>query len=254
LVSSLAENAGLRKASIVLRRLGTCGGQALLDPEQPHAPASMIKVPIAAVLVADWAEGRSAPADLVTVEAQNLTPNDLPSPLVAGYRSSLEEVAGLMLTRSDNVATNVLIDVLGRERVGERCRSWGLQATAVRRKLSGALPLIEDPAATGRNSHPAGDSARLFGLIAQGSHFPNRWLLAALAAQEWNEKLPVGLSAGDRFAHKTGDTDEVSHDGGILDLAAGPRWIVVVYSALPSSPANDERFGRFMRDLRPHLA
>jgi beta-lactamase class A len=217
------------------------------------APASMIKVPIAAALAESWAAGSHQPGHTVEIGSENQTPNDLPSPFVPGYRATLEELGRLMLTRSDNVATNVLIDVLGREAITERCRAWGLRGTAVRRKLSGALPLIDDPGASGRNAHPAADSALLFERIARAPASDGGWLLRALHAQEWNDKLSAGLRPGDRFAHKTGETSEVSHDGGILELPGGARWIVVVYTALAPLPENEARFAHFMRALRPHL-
>jgi len=56
--------------------------------------------------------------------------------------------------------------------------------------------------------------------------------------------------AGDAFAHKTGDTDEVSHDAGILTLAGGSRWVVVVYTGLPSSDDVD----RSLRGLHARAA
>lgn len=213
----------------------------------------MIKVPIAAAVTRLWAEGACRGADQVTIAEANLTPNDGASPFAPGYRATLEELARLMLVRSDNVATNTLIDVVGRERATAFAREWGLGATAIRRKLSGSLPLIPDPEASGRNAHPAGDAARLFELIAQDALPGAPWLRGALASQEWNTKLSAGLAPGDRFAHKTGDTDEVSHDGGILELTSGRRYVVVVYTALPSSTENDARFGEFMRRLRPLL-
>ncbi|MGH7714436.1 MAG: serine hydrolase, partial [Vulcanimicrobiaceae bacterium] len=74
-----------------------------------------------------------------------------------------------------------------------------------------------------------------------------------LERQEWNTKLSRGLIAGDRFAHKTGDTDEVSHDGGILLTADGERYVVIVYSASASCEATDERFAALMRALRSSL-
>jgi beta-lactamase class A len=74
-----------------------------------------------------------------------------------------------------------------------------------------------------------------------------------LAAQEWNEKLNAGLLTWDRFAHKTGDTSEVTHDGGILSTGEGKRFVVVVYTGLPSTPENNARFGPFMRQIRDLL-
>jgi beta-lactamase class A len=78
-------------------------------------------------------------------------------------------------------------------------------------------------------------------------------LLGLLANQRWNTKLSRGLDSGDRFAHKTGDTSEVSHDGGILTTASDRRYVIVVYTGLPSSDEVDARFAEFMRALRPRL-
>jgi len=247
--------AGLRDASVVLEPLeGTAAQRAFLAPEAPLYPASMIKVPIAAALAVAYEEGRYAPGDRVRVDAGNVTTNDAESPFVLGYEGTLDEAARAMLSASDNVATNLLIDVLGRAWIGTVCREkLRLTATAVRRKLSGSLPLLDDPDATGRNAHPAADAARLFSAIARERDGHFGWIYDALAAQVWNDKIPPGLRTGDRFAHKTGDTDEVSHDGGILTLADGRSYVLVVYSSLPSTPESDARIANFTRALRDAL-
>jgi beta-lactamase class A len=250
-----ARDAGISDPSVVLEPLeGTAGPRATLDPDAARYPASMIKVPIAAALALAYAEGRHAPNDRIRVEAGCVTTNDAPSPFVLGYEGTLDEAAGAMLSASDNVATNVLIDVLGRAWIGNVCRErLGLAGTAVRRKLSGSLPLIDDPEATGRNAHPAADAATLFSAIARDREGRFGWIFDALAAQVWNDKIPAGLWPGDRFAHKTGDTDDASHDGGILTLADGRAYVLVVYSSLPSTPESDARIAHFTRTLRAAL-
>jgi hypothetical protein len=79
------------------------------------------------------------------------------------------------------------------------------------------------------------------------------WVYDALLAQRWNDKLSRGWRPGDVFAHKTGETDEVSHDGGILTLPGGRRFVIVVYTEMGSSPAADGRLGEFAKRLRPLL-
>jgi beta-lactamase class A len=254
-ILSAAGAAGVSDPSVVLEPFeASADAPASLDPEAPLYPASMIKVPIAAALALAFHEGRYDPTDRVRVEAGNVTTNDAESPFVLGYEATLDEAARAMLSASDNVATNLLIDVLGRAWINTVCREeLGLTATAVRRKLSGSLPLIDDPEATGRNAHPAADAAKLFSAIARERSGRFGWIYDALAAQIWNDKVPAGLSPGDHFAHKTGDTDEVSHDGGILTLADGRTYVLVVYSSLPSIPESDARIARFTRTLRDAL-
>jgi len=251
LLGELAAEAGLRDPSIVVHELSDGGASAMFEAERALYPASMIKVPIAFALDEAQATGEVSLNDEVIVAEANMTCNDAPSPFVSGSAARLGALGHAMLAASDNVATNVLIDVLGRERVGAVCARLGLRDTHVRRKLSGALPLIDDPQATGRNSHPADDAARLLGRLALDAG--RTWIRDALAAQVWNDKLSRGFPPGDVFAHKTGDTDDVSHDGGILTVRDGRRFVIVVYTALAAIPENDAKHAAFARALRPYL-
>jgi beta-lactamase class A len=240
-------------AAIYLATLDRTAPRLAVDSGRAIYPASMIKTPLAAAAAIAVAASRLRWDDPVEVEAANMTFNDAPSPLEPGYRSRVAELVELMLTRSDNVATNVLVDRLDRARATADIRALGLRETAFHRKLSGRLPLIDDPGATGRNNHPAREAADLFERIARGNVPSSGRLERLLAAQIWNTKLSAGLASGDAFAHKTGDTDEGSHDGGILALAGGHRYVLVVYTELASNDETDARFAEFMRRLRPRL-
>lgn len=250
---SLALGAGLGDAAIELTELTGDGRTAAVDSVQPIYPASMIKTPLAVAAAMAEDAGRIGWADRIVVDPDNMTTNDAPSPLVPGAVATIRELVELMLARSDNVATNMLIDVLGRERASADLAALGFATTAIRRKLSGALPLIADPQASGRNTHPAADACTLFARIARNDVPGAAFIEAVLAMQYWNTKLTCGLEPGDRFAHKTGDTDEVSHDGGILTLASKRRYAIVVYTLRASDDETDRCFGDFMRGLRPHL-
>ncbi|HEX3465761.1 MAG TPA: serine hydrolase [Candidatus Elarobacter sp.] len=250
----LAGQTGLGDARIHVRRLGGEGEAWARDDGRPVYPASMIKVPLAVAAGVAIREGRLRWDTPVTVDARNETLNDAPSPMVPGYATTVEELVTYMLQRSDNVATNQLYDVLGRERATAAIQALGFTGTAFHRKLSGSLPLIDDPEASGRNTFPAREAAELFAAIAEDRVPEAAVLRRILATSWWDVKLSRGLEPGDAFAHKTGDTDECSHDGGILTLHDGSRWIVVVYTELASGEENDLRFGAFMRTLRPHLA
>ena len=215
----------------------------------------MIKLPIAMVLAALCEAGAYRLADDIEIVPENMTANDAPSPFAPGERAELGDLAHAMLADSDNVATNVLIDVLGRDTLTEACRAFGLRAKRPSGESCRArLPLIDDPAATGRNAHPADDAAALLHLLARDAARRRSWVYEALLAQRWNGKLAAGFDERDHFAHKTGDTDEVSHDGGILTLPDGRRFVFVAYSAMPATPATDARFAAFSRDVRARLA
>jgi beta-lactamase class A len=251
-----AAQAGLHPFAAVVRRLDAPGPDIAVSEDAAFYPGSMLKTPLAAAALDLVQTGELDLGHSYEVSQDNMTVNDKPSPLVPGYASPLSELLDLMLTRSDNVATNMLYDVLGRERATEIVRRrFGLEGTAFYRKLSGALPLIQDPAWDRQhmNTHPPADAARMFELIAR-CEVPFAWMLrTTLARQEWNNKLSCGLQTRDQFAHKTGDTDEITHDGGILETANGATYIVVLYTGMESTDENNGRFGTFMAAVRTHL-
>jgi beta-lactamase class A len=253
LLAEAAAKVGLAPASFVVTRLDRAGAQLAVDADHPFYPASMIKTPLALAAFALVQSSVLNLDEIFPVTQANMTANDKVSPLVPGFAAPLHQLIELMLTISDNVATNMLFDALGRERATHIVQNqFGLTKTAFYRKLSGSEPLIADPGWDGvhRNSHPAGDAARLFEMIAR-DEVPFAYLFRSiLARQHWNDKLPAGLYPGDRFAHKTGDTDEVTHDGGILDTQEGASYVIVVYTGMVSNDANNARFGPFMSAIR----
>jgi beta-lactamase class A len=251
-LADLAAQAGLDGARIHLIEIDGVRAWSLDDGAYIY-PASLIKLPLAAVAAAEVTRGVRRWDDAVTVGAGAWTVNDAPSPLEIGNSASLEELVTLMLQRSDNVATNVLIDLFERGAASALLGELGFPGTRVRRKVSGALPLIYDPQADGRNRFPPAECAAMLLAIARGGLPDAARLRTILAENWWNTKLSSGLLPGERFAHKTGDTSDVSHDAGILELCDGSRWVLAVYTELEASEANDPRFGAFLTLLRPHL-
>lgn len=252
LLAALCRDNGLEPASAIVAELGPGGRATALAPYEPFYPASMIKVPLVAAAFVTGLELDSRHV----VRSENMTANDADSPLVPGYRTTLRELMHRAIADSDNIATNELFDIVGRERATSIARTTlGLNATTFARKLSGSEPLIDDPQWDGatRNAHPAGDAARLFAGLALGEVAGAREIYDMLLAQRWNDKLSGGLRENDVFAHKTGETSEVTHDGGILETAEGRRYVVVLYAGLPSAPETNSRFGPFMRALRERL-
>jgi beta-lactamase class A len=254
-LAGLASDSGIENPSLVVGRLDVSESWHELDPSRATYPASMIKTPLVAACLQEIATARFSLNDRIRIAESNMTDNDAESPLVPGYEATVDELMRLAIDRSDNVATNQLFDLIGRERATDLARGLGLERTRFSRKLSGSTPLIDDPEWDGvhRNAHPAGDAALLFAKIDADAFAGAAVLRGYLWAQVWNDKLSLGLSTGDGFAHKTGDTDEVTHDGGILSTPDGERYVIVAYAEMPSNEANNAAFGRFMHELRAQL-
>ncbi len=222
-------------------------------------PASVIKIPIMTEAFCRIAEGSLSTEQTITIKASNQTATGEATPFVPGYRASVGELVELMITHSDNVATNELIDLLRREQVTQRMHHLGLKNFLLGRKLSGSDPLISDPEETGRNRLAPADAGLLLQLIASDGVPRAAEQREILARCLDSEKLVAGLLPGDTFMHKTGETSTVSHDAGILQTANGNRYVVVLYCEIePSSQPSktvqvNNHMAQWMRSLREIL-
>jgi beta-lactamase class A len=144
-----------------------------------------------------------------------------------GERVAIDTLLRLMITRSSNFATNTLIALVGAENVTRTMRSLGAQRIQVLRG-------VEDGKAFDKglnNTTTARDLAIILRSIDEGkaaSPAATRQMLGILLAQEFNERIPAGLPAGTRVAHKTGEITAVSHDAAIVYLPGRKPYILVV--------------------------
>ncbi len=193
-------------------------------------PASLIKVPIMAEAFHQYQAGVLRPDQRVVISRSNQTTTAEATPLKENYVATVAEMVDLMITRSDNVATNQLMDVLGREAVTAYMHTLGLSTFLLGRKLSGSDPLIEDAEMVGRNRFPPAEAGRLLALIALDLIPGAQAQRDILAGCVDNDKLVPGLRVGDAFMHKTGQTSTENHDAGILNTSEDRRYVVVLYT------------------------
>jgi beta-lactamase class A len=222
-------------------------------------PASVIKTAVMAETFHQIAVGAIAPDQTVVIDGANQTTTAEETPFEPGYRATIRELVELMITRSDNIATNQLFDVLRRERVTDYMRELGLATFLLGSKLSGSEPLIVDPEMVGRNRLPPEEIGLLLALIACDAVPGAAEQRRMLAGCVHNQKLVPGLMSGDRFLHKTGETDEQSHDAGILETVSGRRYAIVLYTTPEPLPDHsdarhvDPQMTAWMRALRATL-
>ena len=143
-----------------------------------------------------------------------------------GTTRTLRELNELMITVSSNLATNLLMDKLGVENIRAGVHALGADGMNVRRDL-------EDGKAFERglnNTTTAGALLRLMEAIARGQAVDadaSRQMIAVLERQTVNDRIPAGLPAGIRVAHKTGEITAIRHDAAIV-FAARPFVLVVL--------------------------
>jgi beta-lactamase class A len=144
-----------------------------------------------------------------------------------GETVSLRELGRLMIVRSSNLATNILIDLLGAESIRRTTERVGGHGMTVLRGVED-IPAFE---AGMNNTTTAMGLARVLAAIARCDILPRDLcdeLIEVLAAQEFNEMIPAGLPPRTRVAHKTGWITGISHDGAIIYPEDGSPYVLVV--------------------------
>lgn len=157
-----------------------------------------------------------------------------------GGKETIRSLVMLMITVSSNLATNILIDIVGAENIMATLNSLGVHDMKVLRG-------VEDQKAYDaglNNTTTAYDLAKVFEQIAKStaaSEQSCRAMIDILSAQKFNSMIPALLPPNVRVAHKTGSISNVLHDSGIIYLPDGRTYVLVILSKnIPSEKNGKE--------------
>lgn len=188
--------------------------------------ASMIKTLVLATLLQGSEDGSVSLDESYTVRRQDIVGGTgTIQSMGAGTRLTFGRLALLMISQSDNVATNVIIDRLGMDAINGEATSLGLAQTVLQRKMMDA-----QAQAAGRENYTcANDQATMLVAAARGelvSQDASSRAIDYLSAQEDTRGIPDGVPSGTVVAHKTGTLPKVRHDGGIV--YGGQSYVLMV--------------------------
>jgi beta-lactamase class A len=148
-----------------------------------------------------------------------------------GTEKSIRQLLMLMITESDNTATNMLIRKVGRAHINATMRELGLRST----KLGDYIRSETDTIRYALRTSPH-DMLELLDAIARDKMidtWSSREMLAILEGQTHNGLLPVPLPKDVVIAHKTGSLHDTLNDVGIVYQADEPYVIAVMTTELP---------------------
>lgn len=238
-IEALASEAGAVKVAVAADDLADGRRIRLRAGEWFHA-ASTIKLAVMVALYAAIDDGR-LPADArIHVRNQFTSLADGRYYRVASARDAAAEVHGYigrtmrvrslarqMIVTSSNLATNVLVELLGTEAVQRAMEALGVRGLEFRRG-------VEDErawAAGINNRVTAQGLAELLHRIAMGeavSEAASGEMLDILHDQRFVSGIPAGAPDGARVANKTGEISTVVHDAGIVYLPDRDPYVLVV--------------------------
>ncbi len=139
----------------------------------------------------------------------------------------IEDLVYQMITKSSNLATNVLIDKVGATSVMDYLKELKIYDVKVLRG-------VEDSKAfkAGKNNTTTAAGLRdLFIALETSSKVKNKpKMKAILLDQYYNEMIPALLPKDVKVAHKTGNVTGVEHDSGIVYLPNGRKYVLILLS------------------------
>ena len=230
---------GAEAISVAVHDLAT-GREILIRPDVSFHPASTFKVGIMLELFRQARAKRFSLDDPLPVKNEfrsiadgspfSLTAdNDGETDLYKRVGESLpiRDLIERMITRSSNLATNLLIARAGAGNVTKFMHRLGAKDMTVRRG-------VEDDKAFAQGLNNATTARSLMQILTKlaqrraVSPSDSDAMIEILKRQQYNEGIPAGLPAGVMVAHKTGEITRVYHDAAIVYPPGRKPYVLVV--------------------------
>ncbi len=210
------------------------GKTVAINADEPVNTASVIKVAIMLEAMYQVKEGRASFDDVLQLRKEDQVSG---SGVLLLFRPpaqvNLETALALMITQSDNTATNLVLARIGRENVNQRLRTLGFTLTTSIRPISrpreGDQSPELKPFGIGRTT--AREMARILESIDRCDLADPKLcakMVDMMEHQFWRNCIPHYLEDADttevpsHVANKTGSLDHVRNDVGIVYTKNGP--------------------------------
>lgn len=239
-IERIEKESGAKAVAVALKDFET-GLELHYRSDRWFHAASTIKVPILLGVFAAIDRGDLLPHSRVHVRNRFLSVvENIPFRVESGRDANsavhnaigkmmrVDELAYHMITTSSNLATNLLLGVIGPESVAR---------TLAELKLDDGIELkrgVEDELAFDKrinNMVTADGLLRILVMLAEGKAFSpalSRRMMDILHGQEFNQGIPARLPKAARVAHKTGEISTVAHDAGVVYLPKRKPYVLVI--------------------------
>jgi beta-lactamase class A len=197
--------------------------------------ASTIKVPVMVEVFKRLAHGDFDLNRMVTLQQSDKDWGwgDL-SDARKGSKYTVSRLLTLMITESDNTATNMLIRLVGRSAINREMADLGLSQTSLHDYIRSDGPIHYALRSSARDMVKLLTAMARFQLVDEWS---SRAMIAIMAGQHHNGLIPAPLPRGTMIAHKTGELHDTLNDVGIIYLNSEPYVMAVMTTNLPTLDA-----------------
>lgn len=239
-IENIEKESGAKAIAVALRDSET-GFELHYHADRWFHAASTIKVPILLGVFAAIDRGELLPHSRVHVRNRFLSVvENVPFRVESGRDSNsavhnaigkmmrVDELAYHMITTSSNLATNLLLGVIGPESVSRTVRELNVdEGIELKRGVEDELAFEKGIS----NMVTADGLLRILVMLSAGQAFSpalSRRMMDILHGQEFNQGIPALLPKGARVAHKTGEISTVAHDAGVVYLPKRKPYSLVI--------------------------
>ena len=238
-ISKLVSNQG--SVAVAFKDL-TSGEELLFNANESFHAASTMKTPVLIEVFKQAKQGKFSLKDSIVIrnEFKSIVDGSVYALNAAddseqklyediGKKRTINELVTDMIIYSSNLATNMIIELVGAPNVMKTMRELGANSIQVLRG-------VEDSKAFEKglnNTTTANDLMIIFEAMAKGkiiSPGASQQMIEILLHQQFNKIIPARLPADVKVAHKTGNITGVLHDSGIVFLPDGHMYILVLLS------------------------
>jgi beta-lactamase class A len=165
-----------------------------------------------------------------------------------GKTLTVRELAYWMITLSSNLATNLLVDVIGIPTIQSALDELEIDGVRILRG-------VEDQAAfeAGLNNEvTANGLLKLLRVIAEGkaySQAASDEMMKIMLDQQYRSGIPAGLPKAARVAHKTGNISTIHHDAGIVYLDNRKPYVLVILTQFTPENGRGTAVAEVSRDI-----
>lgn len=188
------------------------------------APASMIKLFVMAKVMQDAHDGKLSLEEKLTIKKKDVVGGaGVITWYDAGQQRTIQQLVNVMITDSDNTATNMLIDRVGLKAINDYLKQYGFYDTVLTHKM-----MVGGKGANNLSS------VRDIGHLLSRMYYhqlvgpaEDKAMLEILQRQQDKECLPNALP-GYTIAHKSGEVTGVYADGGVCFGPQGDFILVML--------------------------
>jgi beta-lactamase class A len=170
-----------------------------------------------------------------------------------GKTMRVRELARHMIVTSSNLATNLLVEVVGLDEMRAAVRELGIEGITLERG-------VEDERAFEQginNMVTANGLVDVLRHIEEGTAFSvmaSARMLEILHDQEFRSGIPAGVPDDARVANKTGEISTVAHDAAIVYLPDRKPYVLVVLTQWErGASGRSDTIARISRAVYEHL-